>query len=269
MSNEIPSLEDALHVYNDKSNLPTMETFLYHIEQTTKKKDLRNAKLVYTHLSKVKFEVQKSLSNHIVSMFIECGSIGTAKHLFDQWQCQDEHTYMTMIIGYIQCGQSLEALHMYQKMKNSSAFPCSSFVLVNMLKVCGKLNEVEQGQEIHIAITRQGYEKDLFVGSTLVDMYAKCGSIFQAQTVFDKLMGRNVVSWNALISGYAQLGLGKEVVNSIQLMKLEMISPNVVTFTSALKAYCGDKVVATEVSELHNEIFQKRFDRDLCWKHCG
>ena len=52
-------------------------------------------------------------------------------------------------------------------------------------------------------------------------------------------------------------------------MKLEMISPNVVTFTSALKAYCGDKVVATEVSELHNEIFQKRFDRDLCWKHCG
>ena len=73
MSNEILSLEDALHVYNDKSKLPTMETFLYLIEQTTKRKDLRSAKLVYAHLCKVKFEIQKLLSNDIVSMFIECG----------------------------------------------------------------------------------------------------------------------------------------------------------------------------------------------------
>ena len=52
-------------------------------------------------------------------------------------------------------------------------------------------------------------------------------------------------------------------MNCIQLMKLEMISPNVVTFTSALKAYCGNKVAITDVSKLHNEILQKGFDRDL------
>ena len=52
-------------------------------------------------------------------------------------------------------------------------------------------------------------------------------------------------------------------MNCIQLMKLEMISPNVVTFTSALKAYCSSKVAITDVSELHNEILQKGFDRDL------
>eukprot|EP00250_Pteridium_aquilinum_P022497 c25392_g4_i1 orf=1-234(+) len=69
-------------------------------------------------------------------------------------------------------------------------------------------------------------------------MYAKCGSLSKAQDVLEKLPSRDVVSWNALISGYAQEGQGEQALNCFECMKRESIPPNGVTYACILKA-CG------------------------------
>lgn len=73
-----------------------------------------------------------------------------------------------------------------------------------LLKSCAKQKDLRAGGIIHAEIARRGLlEKDIFAGSSLVSMYAKCGAFAIAQEVFDELPIRNSISWNALITGYA------------------------------------------------------------------
>eukprot|EP00250_Pteridium_aquilinum_P018897 c24231_g10_i1 orf=205-801(+) len=76
-----------------------------------------------------------------------------------------------------------------------------------LLKACVEQKDVQAGSSIHAdAIKRGLLERDVFVGSALVNMYAKCGALTKAQDVFNDLPFQNIVLWNALISGYAQHG---------------------------------------------------------------
>ncbi|KAH7293473.1 hypothetical protein KP509_28G027300 [Ceratopteris richardii] len=101
--------------------------------------------------------------------------------------------------------------------------------------ICSRLKELARGHEIHNHI-HWGVENDVFVGSTLVDMYAKCGSFSEAFLVFHSLKNRNNVSWNALIAGYVQLGLSNDVLECLENMEEEGVVPDIITFTCSLKA---------------------------------
>eukprot|EP00250_Pteridium_aquilinum_P024641 c29380_g1_i1 orf=3-248(+) len=81
-------------------------------------------------------------------------------------------------------------------------------------------------------------------------MYAKCGAPEKAQEVFDKLSVRNVISWTALIAGYAEQGLGEEALICYEQMQLAGYPPDVVTFACALKA-CGSIKALDKGQEIH------------------
>ena len=67
-------------------------------------------------------------------------------------------------------------------------------------------------------------EKDIVLGNGLIDMYARCGSIEDACNVFNNLEVRDVVSWTALISGYALHGLGEEALACFEQMQNDDLS---------------------------------------------
>ncbi len=75
---------------------------------------------------------------------------------------------------------------------------------VGVLNSCASVLALEEGSHAHEQIIQSGCEMDVFVGSRLVDMYAKCGSMEDSQIVFNKMPSRNVVSWNAMLSPHAK-----------------------------------------------------------------
>jgi hypothetical protein len=81
-----------------------------------------------------------------------------------------------------------------------------------VLNACAIEVAVEEGRWVHNLIIRSGYESDVFVGSSLVDMYAKCGSIGDAQRVFHKMPMHNVVSWSAMIWGHVKCRQGQKAL---------------------------------------------------------
>jgi pentatricopeptide repeat protein len=98
------------------------------------------------------------------------------------------------------------------------------------------------GKQVHDEVVSLGLlRQDAVVGNALVDMYAKCGMIQRAQQVHDELSTRDVVSWNALITGYAHQGQGKEALHCFQLMQREGFSPDGMTLLGVLNAcsHCG------------------------------
>ena len=96
------------------------------------------------------------------------------------------------------------------------------------------------------------------LGTALVDMYAKCGALVKAQEVFDKLLERNVITWNALVAGYAQHDLGHEVLKHFEKMQSEGISPNAVTLVCILKA-CGSTGFVEMGGEIHAKLKNSGF----------
>lgn len=189
------------------------------------------------HLEIVKhgFEEEPLVSDYVVDMYAKCGSFAEARTIFDGLANQDVRLWTALIVRYVEHGLNEEALSCLAQMQQQGFSP-NDVALVCSLKACSTLRDVDRGQLIHKHIIEKGYEKDIFIGNTLVDFYANSGLLVEAQEVFDVLSTRDVVSWTALISGYAEQGFGQEALSCFESMLLEGMIPNSVTYFSCLKA---------------------------------
>ena len=130
-----------------------------------------------------------------------------------------------------------ETIECLEKMQLEGISPNEvSFLCI--LKACANTGAVEKGQEIHGEIEKRGMLLgDCHpIGNALVDMYAKCGSVFKAQQVFNKLVVQDVVSWTIILSGYVQIGDGNNISLTLERMLYVGIKPDDVTFTVLLSA---------------------------------
>ena len=120
--------------------------------------------------------------------------------------------------------------------KHDVARPSVRDIVVS-LKSCAKVKDLKRGFQIHVEIVRLGLlERNAFIGSALVDMYCKYGSLVNAQNVFDELPVQDVVSWTTLITGYTQCGHSEEALCCFEEMRAEGVSPDRITLLSLLSA---------------------------------
>lgn len=144
-------------------------------------------------------------------------------------------SWASLISQHIKSGRAREALRVYQEIRRSGA-QRSSFIFVAVLKACSSLQDLGSGKQIHAELVEDGFESDIYVGTMLLDMYAKCGCLVSSRSVFDKMPHRNVVSWNAMILGYAQQNKGDQSLQLYAQLQNEGVVPNNRTFVGALKA---------------------------------
>eukprot|EP01018_Ginkgo_biloba_P034627 Gb_37255 [translate_table: standard] len=175
--------------------------------------------------------------NAMIAGYAQNGYVDEALKLFQEMPKRDEVSWTEMIAGYAQNGHAEEALKCFQQMHLAGVTPnLQTFTIV--LPVCANFVALEKGKEVHEVIIRSGYQSDTFVGSALVDMYGKCGNIQDACKVFDKILRRNVASWNAMIIVYAMNGCGKEALKLFEQMQQAGMNPDQVTFIGILSACC-------------------------------
>ncbi|XP_057873038.2 pentatricopeptide repeat-containing protein At5g39350 [Cryptomeria japonica] len=171
----------------------------------------------------------------LVDMYAKCGSIDKARELFDRMPQRDVFSWTAMIAGYSQNGFVEKALETFKQMHLASLKP-NSTTFASILPACAKMGALEQGMDIHQSIVEGGLLPDVVIGNALVDMYAKCGNIEKARELFDKMPQRNVVSWNAMIAGYAQNGFCNDALKIFELMKHSGTYPDSVSFACVLFA---------------------------------
>ena len=101
-------------------------------------------------------------------------------------------------------------------------------------------------------------ERDIVLGTALVDMYAKCGGLEKAQQVLEELPMRNVVSWTALIAGYAQQGQVQAALECLNKLQIEGLCPDNITFLCVLSACSHSGLV--EEAERHYESMTRKYN---------
>eukprot|EP01018_Ginkgo_biloba_P004814 Gb_18728 [translate_table: standard] len=226
---------------------PNQITLLSILKACASLPALEQGKQAHAYIIKIGFDSDICVGSGLIDIYVKCGNMEHAHCMFHKMPQQDEVLWTAMIAGCFQCEHDEYALELYSKMQLSGFRP-DEFTFASLLKACASLATLEQGKHIHSDIIKTGFESDLFVGSALVDMYAKCGSIAEAHKVFDKMPIRNLVSWNTMIAGCAQHGHGNDALKFFDLMQAAGMEPDHITFVSVLSA-CSHSGL---VNESHN-----------------
>ncbi|KAK9275179.1 hypothetical protein L1049_022440 [Liquidambar formosana] len=180
------------------------------------------------------------LWNSLVNFYAKCGSPEFARQVFNEMPKWDVVSWTALISGFVAKGYVSDGIDLFCEMRKVGFRP-NEFTLAIALKACSMCLALDFGKQVHSEVVKVGAFSDIFVGSALVDIYAKCGEMDQADKVFFFMSKKNAISWNALLNGYAQMGDGKKVLNLFcQMTELEM-KLSKFTLSTVLKgcANCG------------------------------
>ncbi|KAH0464963.1 hypothetical protein IEQ34_005066 [Dendrobium chrysotoxum] len=182
-------------------------------------------------------EMNSFIWSALIDMHGKCGNLEEARRVFDGISKQDLPVWNAMITGYSQNGLSNEAIKLFNTMREENVEP-DKMTLVGVLSACGATGALELGRWVDDFALRRGLHHNVYVGTALVDMHAKCGNVDRAITIFTSMPSRNIVSWNAMISGLAFHGRGREAISLFTRMRNEepTLRPNDVTFIGVLTA---------------------------------
>eukprot|EP01018_Ginkgo_biloba_P019248 Gb_37820 [translate_table: standard] len=214
---------------------PNLVTIVGVLPACTQSSALQQGKQIHGYIIKNGFESEIIVDNALIDMYAKCGSIDTARKVFDKMCIRNVVSWSAILAGYVKNGNGNEALSLFNEMQLQEIKP-NSVTITSVLPACAILSALQQGKQIHGYIIRNGLESELVVGNALIDMYAKCGTIGFAHQVFDKMSERDMVSWSAIIAGHGMHGLGKDALSLFSQMQLEGMKPDHITFVSVLSA---------------------------------
>ncbi|PON76821.1 DYW domain containing protein [Parasponia andersonii] len=175
--------------------------------------------------------------NAMIDGYGKSGKCELAEEIFGVTIRKDVKTWTSMISAYVLNYQPRKALDMFREMLSVGVNPDGP-ALVSVISAIADLGFVEEGKWIHTYVSSSGIEMNSgFIGSALIDMYAKCGHIENAYQVFRIIsQNRNIGDWNSMISGLAIHGLGDESLEIFHDMEKMGIDPDEITFLGLLKA---------------------------------
>jgi pentatricopeptide repeat protein len=233
-------LEEAsncLKQMHDEAISPDAFTFACIVRACGNAESLETGQQIHKEVHKLGLlEKDLVLNTALVDMYIKCGVLGKALEVFELLQVHDVIAWRTLISGYAQHGLADEAFSFFRQMKDNGLIPDAT-IFICILKLCSCTGSLGVGEAVHDDVNKQGLlEQDAVLATTLVDMYTKCGALVKAHEVFDRIHSHDVVSWNSLMAGYAQLGQARTVLNSLPKMVSEGIEPDLLTFHVLLLA---------------------------------
>ncbi|XP_031388106.1 pentatricopeptide repeat-containing protein At1g06143 [Punica granatum] len=173
--------------------------------------------------------------NTLIDGYARLGNLESAQSLFENIPDKNIISWTTMIACYAQNKLFREAVTLFRDMTNLGFSP-DEVTMSTIISACAHLGSLDIGREIHYYVMQNRFHLDVYIGSALVDMYSKCGSLEKSLVVFYKLQEKNLFCWNSVIDGLAVHGFARKALMMLSKMESEKIYPNWVTFVSILNA---------------------------------
>eukprot|EP01018_Ginkgo_biloba_P035754 Gb_27454 [translate_table: standard] len=256
--------EEALRVYHQMQQSgvkPDKFTFPFVLKACAGRLALQEGKMIHKQILRSGCDSDVFVGAALVNMYAKCGVLEDARQVFDKMSRRDVVSWNAMVAGYAQNGRANEALALFNQMQLTDVKP-NSVTVGSVLPACAQLGALQQGKWIHDCIIQGGLKSDIFVDNSLIDMYSKCGNTQIARRLFDKMSRRDVVSWNAMIAGYAQNGHAHEVLTLFHEMELAGLTPDPVTIVSILTA-CAYLGALEQGKQIHNYVYRNGFEADI------
>lgn len=182
------------------------------------------------------FDGSVGVGNTLMDAYSKCGQPLVSRKVFDWMEEKDEISWNSMIAVYAQSGFSGEALEVFHGMVRHVGVLYNAVTLSAVLLACAHAGALRAGKCIHDQVIKMDLEENVCVGTSLIDMYCKCGKVEMAKKTFDRMKEKNVKSWTAMVAGYGMHGCAKEALDIFYEMVRAGVKPNYITFVSVLAA---------------------------------
>ncbi|CAN1270378.1 Pentatricopeptide repeat-containing protein At4g14850 [Linum perenne] len=184
--------------------------------------------------------------NYVTFVFVlsACSRGGPAELILRLAPSHSVVTWTSLISGCVQNGHFSSALRLFSNMRRKLGIEPTDYVISSVVSACAELAGIELGRSVHALAVNSCVDADVYVGSALVDMYGKCGSIHDAEQTFREMPEKNLFAWNAMISGYAHQGHADMAIGLFREMA-SVVAPNYVTFVCVLSACSRGGAVET------------------------
>ncbi|VVA12728.1 PREDICTED: pentatricopeptide repeat-containing [Prunus dulcis] len=237
---------EAIKVFKDmelQNVQPNEFTMVHVVVACARSRDIDTGKLVHSRIRQLEFDPFGSsfnfnivLATAILDMYAKCGSLRTARDLFNKMPQRNLVTWNSMISAYNQYGRAEEAIGLFSDMQNAGFAPDEATFL-GVIGACAQLGALALGQSLHSYVSKTSMGKDTAIGTALVDMYAKTGDAGSAQRIFDNLQKKDVMAWTSMITGLAMHGHGKEALHAFRKMQEDArVVPDQITYIGVLCA---------------------------------
>ncbi|KAK7329224.1 hypothetical protein VNO77_23375 [Canavalia gladiata] len=254
----------ALTLYYKMKSLglrPNNFTFPFFFLACANLAEVQHGRLGHSSVFKLGLHSDSHTSHSLITMYARCGQLRCARKVFDEIPQRDLVSWNSMISGYAKMGYAREAVEVFGDLRRDGFEP-DEMSLVSVLGACGELGDMELGKWVERFVLEHDITLNSYIGSALISMYAKCGDLASARRIFDDMAKRDVITWNAVISGYAQNGMADEAISLFHGMKEDCVNPNKITLTAVLSA-CASIGALDLGKQIDEYASQRGFQHDV------
>ncbi|CAN6889615.1 unnamed protein product [Brassica oleracea var. botrytis] len=203
------------------------------IDMFSKCGDVHEARMIFDRMEKRTIVSWTTM----ISGYARSGLLDVARKLFDKMDEKDVVLWNAMIGGSVHAKRAQDALALFQEMQTSSTKP-DEITMIHCLSACSQLGALDVGVWIHRYIEKHNLSLNVALGTSLIDMYAKCGNISEARSVFHGMKTRNSLTYTSIIGGLALHGDASTAISYFNEMIYAGIAPDEITFIGLLSACC-------------------------------
>ncbi|XP_058771246.1 putative pentatricopeptide repeat-containing protein At3g11460, mitochondrial [Vicia villosa] len=189
---------------------------------------------LHSHVIKTGSQPDPYTRSSLINMYSKSSLPHLARKVFDEESINLTISYNAMISGYSSNSIISEAVNLFRKMRREVSFSVNSVTMLSLVSGFTLPNHLTFGTCLHACGFKFGFDSDLSVANSFLTMYVKCGQVEQARQLFDEIPVKDLITWNAMISGYAQNGHARSVLELYFEMKKGGVSPDPVTLLGVL-----------------------------------
>lgn len=239
---------------------PNKVTFIVVVNACTSLATLIDGKMIHANVVVAGLESDITVGNALISMYGRCCSPEEAQKTFENMPQWNVVSWNTMISTNAHHGYCEEAFQLFQRMQLVGIKP-NEISYANVLSACTSSASLAQGKAMHASAVDIRLESEVVVANALLSMYSKCGSVEDAQNVFEKIQDRSVVSWNAIIAAYDWHEQGNKALRLFWQMQEEGVRPDEFTFATVISA-CASMGSLEGGTLFHNLAYKRGFGAD-------
>ncbi|KAI5069350.1 hypothetical protein GOP47_0015651 [Adiantum capillus-veneris] len=237
---------------------PSVSTFSALLQKCGTAKSLADTKRIHSEIRKNGLEQNNFLSNRLIWTYDKCGSLKDAQKTFQALLKKDIVSWNMMIAAYTQHGCGEQAYQLFMSLQKEGIKP-DKVTFLNVLAACNGSFFLVKGQLICMCMYNDLEKLDIALATAVINMFGKCGSVQDASNMFVKMGKRNVITWTAMMSAYAQQGLSKEVIKLVTKMQQAGVLMNKITFVTMLNS-CTNLQALTDGKLFHAFIVERKPD---------
>ncbi|XVF34294.1 hypothetical protein REPUB_Repub18cG0047100 [Reevesia pubescens] len=218
-------------------------------------------KQVHAHAFKLGFSSDLYVITALMQMYGRLHGVETAKWVLDNAPTSNSVACTVLAKLYLMDNKPHSAIEIFNKMLRLKA-DIDPVGLATAVGTCSLLKSLQQARKVHQIARKCGLEFHLLVSNSLLKMYSDCDSLEEAQSVFDAMPSRDVISWTEMIRGHVKKGGYNEALKLFRRMTRARIKPDSLTISSILPA-CARVPAHKQGKELHSYLLRNGIDLNL------